>query len=192
MWSSSCIRSVFFHCLPCSLCWGGGRTSKAVQGRDQNPHLVTGGGVMCWWYWCQRGKVFCCLSTIAHSHPLKQEFPKPFIQCNKRCKDFFLLLQGFHLRKTASPWVSILGGLIAEEHWQLSYGICQPPRTQFLQKPFGGEGCVSTWWFSWGCQCWQKQVYGMNWQPLAADISVSSVKASVNAEVTIELYCNTE
>lgn len=25
----------------------------------------------------------------SHSHPLKQEFPKPFIQYNKRCKEFF-------------------------------------------------------------------------------------------------------
>lgn len=200
MLSSSCVQSTFFQCLPCSLCWGGGRTSKAVQWRDQKPHLVTGGGMMSWWYWQQRGKVFFCLSTIlipTHSSRNSQSLLFSIIKGARN----FLLLQSFHLYKTVSPWVSILGGLISEECWHLSCDICQPlsSHVPVLQKAFGREGrrmslCLVIFT---GVQCWGKWVYGMNWQlvPSCRQVSQNSgslIKANMNAEVRIELHHNTE
>lgn len=75
----------------------------------------------------------------SNSHPLKQEFPKPFIQCNKRCKEILLMQLPPELNRLPlgeHPW-----SLASEELWQLSCGICQPlcSHIPVMQKPFGRE-----------------------------------------------------
>lgn len=121
--SSSCARSIFFQCLPCSLCWGGGRTKQAVQGRHKKPHLLTGGGVMCWWYWRQRGKVFHCLSTILiPTHSSRNSQSLLFIII-KGARNFLLLLRfppvQNNLPLGEHPWRLNIRRALAAELWYL-------------------------------------------------------------------------
>lgn len=121
--SSGCTQSIFFKCLPCSLCWGGGRTSKAVRGRDQKPHLVTGGGVMCWWDWCQGGKVFCCLSTILTPTHSSRNSQSLLLSIIKAARNFLLLLQfppvQNNLPLGEHPWRFNIKSALAPELWYL-------------------------------------------------------------------------
>lgn len=123
MLSSSCTQSVFFQCLPASpLCWGGGRTSKAVWWRDQKPHLVTRGGVMCWWYWCQRGKVFHCLSTILIPTHSSRNFQSLLFSIVKGARNSFLLqfppVQN-SLPLGEHPWRINIRRVLSAEQWCL-------------------------------------------------------------------------
>lgn len=82
--------------------------SQAVWRRDQKPRLVTAGGVMCWWCWRQEREGLSLPQYNSHSHPLKQEFPKLFIQYNKRCKEFFCCFKVFTYAKQSLPgWASL-------------------------------------------------------------------------------------
>lgn len=85
-------QGVLFQCLPSSLCWGGGRGSRAVWGKPTlKPEMSDVLVVL-----TSERESLSLPQHNSNSHPLKQEFPKPFIQYNKRCKEI-LLLQSYHL-----------------------------------------------------------------------------------------------
>lgn len=89
------------------------KQSSAGKGSKAPPHN---------WRWCDvlvvlmsERESLLLPQYNSYSHPLKQEFPRPFIQYHKRCKDFFFFLVQNSLPLGEHPWRFNIRRMLAAE-----------------------------------------------------------------------------